>query len=59
MAALMHDSPYREPQLLRLLCLFFFGNLFLVGSSTPLGGGDEFVEHMMMGELERIYGHMK
>jgi hypothetical protein len=31
----------------------------LVGSSTPLGGGDEFVEYTMMEEFERIYGHMK
>jgi hypothetical protein len=30
-----------------------------VGSSTPLGGGDEFVEHTMMGELKRIYEHIK
>jgi hypothetical protein len=57
--ALIHDSPYREPQLLRLLCLLFFGSLLLVGSSTPLSGGDEFVEHTMKGKFERIYGHMR
>jgi hypothetical protein len=54
-AALIHNPSDGQRRPFRLMCLFFIFLFFVipwvVDSSTPLGGGDELVDHPMPGDF--------